>query len=192
MPNENQRTAGAPGEAMAPTRDGDVPPFLYEKGFVGILAAAASALRSDIAVGLDEVGFPAWGPGRVGIMAKLLDHPMSQVEIAKFLRISPPSAMELVKRLERDGYVRRTRDPEDGRRRVVSLTPRASRQVAQMRRRLVEGMNRIETRLADHGFTQEDIAHCKELLQAFTEVARAMAEEHRTSLAAKRRATDMG
>lgn len=161
----------APAVPLPP--EDDVPILLHEKGFAGILAKAASTLRADIACGLTQAGLPPWGPGRVGLVSKLLDGPMSQVEIARTLRISPPSAMELVKRLERDGYVERTWDEHDARRRVVSLTPSARQQIIEMRRELLRGMGRIEGRMAAQGFDQQDIDRCKALLEAFTEAAKA-------------------
>lgn len=163
-----------PAREPEPAAEADVPQFLYDRGFVGILAAAASALRADILLGLEYVGLPAWGPGRVGLISRLLDQPMSQVEIARYLNISAPSAMQLVKRLVRDGYVQRARDPKDHRRMVVRLTPTAREQVIAMRRTLVSGMERIEAALAAQGFTQEDMEGCKALLKAYAQVDRAV------------------
>ncbi len=173
MPNDYDSPGPGQFSSIPAPDDADIPPFLHERGFAGILAAAASALRAGIASSLEMVGLPPWGPGRVGLMSKLLDEPMSQVDVANFMRISPPSAMELVRRLERDGYVRRTRDPKDQRRRLVSLTEGARRQVIEMRRSLVAGMTAVEERMAAEGFSDADLERCKALLRAYTEVSRA-------------------
>ena len=164
--------ASLSSQSAAHPAETEIPPFLHDRGFAGILAAAASALRRDIARGLEAVGLPAWGPGRVGLMSKLLDQSMSQVEIAKFLRISAPSAMQLVKRMARDGYVQRARDPRDHRRMVVRLTDRGRDRTIAMRRALIAGMDGVEAELTAQGFTQADLDACKALLKAYTSADR--------------------
>lgn len=152
-----------------------VPRFQYERGLVGTVFATAAAVRDVMSVTFAELGLPPWGPGRMSVISRLLDQPMSQVEIAHALGISPPSAMELVKRLERDGYVTRTRDPEDARRLVVALTPEARDKVVAMRIALAEQVAQAEAELAEQGFDDADIQRCKAMLQAFTRVARRQA-----------------
>ena len=65
MPNEFVQPVHSLGEAGDPgvSPMGDVPQFLYDRGFVGILAAAARHLREDIAAkGLVERG---WNRSRI-------------------------------------------------------------------------------------------------------------------------------
>lgn len=147
-----------------------MPEFLYERGFMGTLYASAAVARHHMERTLECMGLPAWGPGRVGLMSKLLDGPMSQVEVARFLNISPPSAMELVKRLERDGFVTRTRDTCDARCMAVALTPDARARVVAMRFRLTDQMAVCEGELERQGFTQADIDRCKALLRMFSDL----------------------
>ena len=51
--------------------------------------------------------------------------PLSQTELASRLAIAPATAVHLVNRLERDGWVERREDPEDGRVKLVAPTPKA-------------------------------------------------------------------
>jgi DNA-binding MarR family transcriptional regulator len=47
--------------------------------------------------------------------------------LAEALRVHPSSLTGVLRRLERAGLIRRARDPEDGRRAIVSLTPKGLR-----------------------------------------------------------------
>lgn len=183
MANETGSAGRQPRDPVTAPGDEAVPAFLHEHGFAGILARAGSALRADIAAACEVVGLPAWGPGRMGLVSKLLDGPMSQVQVAKFLRISPPSAMELVKRLERDGFVKRQWDQQDARRRLVSLTPATARKVRGLRRVLAEGMQAVEAHMVRQGFTDADLQRCKALLRAYTDTTPGVREHYRAGAA---------
>lgn len=47
--------------------------------------------------------------------------------LAEALRVHPSSLTGVLRRLERAGLIRRARDPADGRRAIVSLTPKGQR-----------------------------------------------------------------
>ena len=47
---------------------------------------------------------------------------LSQTELARWARVEQPTMAQLLARMERDGIVRRTPDPHDGRSSLVSLT----------------------------------------------------------------------
>ena len=51
--------------------------------------------------------------------------PRSQKDLAAAARVEQPTMAELIKRLERDGVVKRAPNPEDGRGWLVTLTRRA-------------------------------------------------------------------
>lgn len=51
--------------------------------------------------------------------------PLSQAELADRLRIAPATAVRLVDRMERDGWVIRQSDPNDGRVKRVVMTEKA-------------------------------------------------------------------
>jgi DNA-binding MarR family transcriptional regulator len=64
----------------------------------------------------------------------LLDEkgPLGIMEIALRLRLSHPLIIRLTSALSAAGYVRLNSDPEDGRRKVVSITPAGRREVAKI------------------------------------------------------------
>lgn len=67
------------------------------------------------------------GPQR--LVVRLVAHygRPSPGELAEALRVHPSSLTGVLRRLERSGLVRRTRDPEDGRRSIVTLTSKGQR-----------------------------------------------------------------
>ncbi len=70
------------------------------------------------------------GPGKVEVLIKLADGPMTLREIARAAEIDPPAATVGVDRLEARGLVHRTPHPDDNRRKLVHLTD-AGRDAAQ-------------------------------------------------------------
>ena len=70
------------------------------------------------------------GPGKVEVLIKLADGPMTLREIARAAEIDPPAATVGVDKLEARGLVRRTAHPDDNRRKLVHLTD-AGREAAQ-------------------------------------------------------------
>ena len=71
------------------------------------------------------------GPGKVEVLIKLADGPMSLREIARAVAIDPPAATVGVDQLEARGLVHRTPHPDDNRRKLVHLTD-AGRDAAQI------------------------------------------------------------
>jgi DNA-binding MarR family transcriptional regulator len=70
------------------------------------------------------------GPGKVEVLIKLTDGPMTLREIARAAEIDPPAATVGVDQLEARGLVHRTPHPDDNRRKLVHLTD-AGRDAAQ-------------------------------------------------------------
>jgi DNA-binding MarR family transcriptional regulator len=62
------------------------------------------------------------GPGKVEVLIKLADGPMTLREIARAAEIDPPAATVGVDQLEARGLVHRTPHPDDKRRKLVHLT----------------------------------------------------------------------
>jgi DNA-binding MarR family transcriptional regulator len=62
------------------------------------------------------------GPGKVEVLIKLTDGPMTLREIASAAEIDPPAATVGVDKLEARGLVHRTPHPDDNRRKLVHLT----------------------------------------------------------------------
>ena len=70
------------------------------------------------------------GPGKVEVLIKLADGPMTLREIARAVDVDPPAATVGVDKLEARGLVHRTAHPADTRRKLVHLTD-AGREVVQ-------------------------------------------------------------
>ena len=66
-----------------------------------------------------------FGPGSTSALVTLARHDggMRLGELAEAEGIAPPTLTRIVKTLERDGYVVRTPDPDDGRAHRIALTP---------------------------------------------------------------------
>lgn len=62
------------------------------------------------------------GPGKVQVLIKLTDGPMTLREIARSAEVDPPAATVGVDKLEARGLVRRTPHPDDKRSKLVHLT----------------------------------------------------------------------
>jgi DNA-binding MarR family transcriptional regulator len=70
------------------------------------------------------------GLGKVEVLIKLADGPMTLREIARAAEVDPPAATVGVDQLEARGLVHRTAHPDDNRRKLVHLTD-AGRDAAQ-------------------------------------------------------------
>ncbi|WP_158822497.1 MarR family winged helix-turn-helix transcriptional regulator [Granulicella sp. S156] len=83
-----------------------------------------------------------------------------QRDLAAIGQIEQPAMAELLSRMERDGYIERSPDPNDGRSSLIALTDSAKRKLAPARAALAIGHQ--ET-LA--GFADEEIAMFAAFLQ---------------------------
>ncbi len=94
-------------------------------GFLQLLWDVAHELESVSKRMRSNVGVT--GPQR--LVVRLVGHygRPSPGELAEALRVHPSSLTGVLRRLERSGLVRRTRDPEDGRRAIVTLTTKGQR-----------------------------------------------------------------
>ncbi|MGA2805849.1 MAG: MarR family transcriptional regulator [Acidimicrobiales bacterium] len=70
------------------------------------------------------------GPGKVEVLIKLADGPITLRQIARAVDVDPPAATVGVDKLEARGLVHRTAHPDDNRRKLVHLTD-AGREAAQ-------------------------------------------------------------
>lgn len=94
----------------------------------------------DFVVGQDRIGAMRaaldLGPGRVGLLIRLTEGPMTLREIARALEIDPAAATLSADKLEARGLVQRTAHPDDNRRKLVHLTE-AGREAAERGRRIL-------------------------------------------------------
>ena len=98
------------------------------------------------------------GPGKVEVLIKLAEGPMTLREIARTAEIDPPAATVGVDQLEARGLVRRTAHPDDNRRKLVHLTD-AGRDAAQRGQAI---LNKPPPALTNLG--SDDLARLDEIL----------------------------
>lgn len=80
-------------------------------------------------------------PAQVMALAQLVSGPLTQSELVGRLSIRPATGVRLVDRMERDGWVTRQPDPDDGRVKLVVITKRATdiwKSVSQLGREVMD------------------------------------------------------
>lgn len=98
---------------------------------------------------------------------------MSQKDLAKFAKIEQPSMAQMLARMERDGLIRRTPDPADGRSSLVTLTELAVERLPAARQALEEGRANM---LA--GFSDDEVKSLVHLMRRLNQnLDRLIAEE---------------
>lgn len=98
---------------------------------------------------------------------------MSQKDLAKFAKIEQPSMAQMLARMERDGLIRRTPDPADGRSSLISLTEEAVSKLPAARQALEEGRERVLS-----GFSADEVQTLVQLMRRLNQnLDRMVAEE---------------
>lgn len=133
-------------------RDIDV---LSTPGHLTSLAARGFMRLSEIR--LKPLGF---GVGYLPVLIALKEGvATNQRDLARFAKIEQPSMAQMLRRMERDGLIRRTPDPKDGRSSRVALTDAAIARLPEACTVLFQGNAE-----ALDGFTAVDIAQLTNLL----------------------------
>jgi DNA-binding MarR family transcriptional regulator len=132
-----------------------VPGVLATPGHLISLAARGFARLSEAR--LKPLGF---GIGHLPVLVALhTGRAVTQRELARFARIQQPPMAQMLARMERDGLIRRTPDPADGRSTHIALTEFALARLPEAVATLFRG-----NRDAVAGFTDEEIAQLLALL----------------------------
>jgi MarR family transcriptional regulator for hemolysin len=98
--------------------------------------------------------------GQIPVLYLLKDGAsLTQKELARLVRIEQPTMAQLLSRMERDGLIRRSENPDDKRSSLVSLTPLAFEKLPLASAVLTEGNEE-----ALKGFTDREIATLSKLL----------------------------
>jgi DNA-binding MarR family transcriptional regulator len=119
------------------------------------------ASRSFARLGERRVKAFGFSAGQLPVLYLLRDGAaMSQKELAKFAKIEQPSMAQMLARMERDGLIRRTPDPRDGRSSLVSLTEAARAKLPAVREALREGSG-----AALAGFSDDEVKTLIDLMQ---------------------------
>ena len=132
--------------------DADV---LSTPGHLISLAARGFARLSEVR--LKPLGF---GVGHLPVLVALqTGRADTQRDLARFAQIQQPPMAQMLTRMERDGLIRRTPDPDDGRSSRIALTKLALARLPEAIATLFRG-----NRDAMAGFTDEEIAQFVALL----------------------------
>lgn len=128
---------------------------LSTPGHLISLAARGFARLSEAR--LKPLGF---GVGHLPVLVALRDGQAgTQRDLARFARTEQPPMAQMLARMERDGLIRRTPDPADGRSRRITLTEIAETRLPDAIAVLLRGNQEA---LAD--FTDEEAGHLVALL----------------------------
>jgi MarR family transcriptional regulator, transcriptional regulator for hemolysin len=128
---------------------------LSTPGHLISLAARGFARLSELR--LKPLGF---GVGYLPVLVVLRDgRAETQRDLAKIVRIEQPSMAQMLSRMERDGLIRRTPDPTDGRSSLISLTETAQARLPDACATLFQG-----NADALEGFTEDETAQLISLL----------------------------
>src|SRR5207253_1682999 len=84
---------------------------------------------------------------------------LSQTDLADRMRIEPPTLVGILDRMERDGWIRRSGDASDRRRKLIEPLPAAKPAWT----KIVAAAKRVRTR-ATRGMTAAQLAQLKKLL----------------------------
>src|ERR671934_2182543 len=118
-----------------------------------LLLEAHRSLGGELLEGLSERGYPDVRPGHAALFMNIDRRTGTRLtELARRARMTKQGMMLLVDDLESRGYVRRVPDPEDARAKVVRLTAKGRRYVAEVRRTVaaVEARARRDLRERRH------------------------------------------
>src|SRR3954452_13981679 len=88
-----------------------------------------------------------------------LEGKLSQTDLADRMRIEPPTLVGIIDRMERDGWIRRSSDTTDRRRKLIEALPAAKPAWT----KIIAAAKRVRSR-ATRGMTATQIAQLKKLL----------------------------
>lgn len=122
---------------------------LSTPGHLISLAARGFARLSEAR--LKPLGF---GVGHLPVLVALRNgHPSTQRDLARFAKVEQPPMAQMLARMERDGLIARTTDPEDGRSSRITLTDMAEARLPEAIAVLHQG-----NREALEGFSEDEAA----------------------------------
>lgn len=124
-----------------------------ETDLARLLLEGHRVLAAELMRSLVERGYPDARPGHAAVFMNIDRRSGSRLtELAHRARMTKQGMMLLVDDLEARGYVRRVGDPEDGRAKMVRLTARGRRYVAEARRAVQAVEGRARRRLGDRRY----------------------------------------
>jgi DNA-binding MarR family transcriptional regulator len=120
---------------------------------VRLLLEGHRALATELLSSLEERGYPDARPAHAALFMNIDRRSGTRLtELARRARITKQGMMLIVDDLENRGYVRRVPDAEDARAKVVRLTARGRRYVAEARRAVAALEARARRELGDRRY----------------------------------------
>lgn len=133
---------------------------LSTPGHLISLAARGFARLSETR--LKPLGF---GVGQLPVLVALQNgNASTQRDLARFARVEQPPMAQMLARMERDGLIKRTRDPADGRSSRIVLTKAAQERMPEATATLFQG-----NREALMGFTDAEAVQLVDMLERLIE-----------------------
>lgn len=118
-----------------------------------LLLEASRQVGADLVAELQERGFDDARPGHAVVALHIDRRSGTRVgDLAARAGMTKQGMLLLVDDLEARGYVRRVADPDDARARIVRLTARGRRYIAEFRRSLAAVEGRVRRDLGDARF----------------------------------------
>ncbi len=126
---------------------------MAEPDLARLLLEASRALGTEIVATLEERGYPDARPGHAAVFMHIDRRSGTRLtDLARRARMTKQGMMLVVDDLEQRGYVRRVPDSEDARAKVVRLTARGRRFVAEARRVVAGVEARARRELGDRRY----------------------------------------
>ncbi|MFB3737999.1 MAG: MarR family winged helix-turn-helix transcriptional regulator [Candidatus Velamenicoccus archaeovorus] len=126
---------------------------MADPDLVRLLLEAHRALGAELVAGMEERGYPEARPAHAAVFMHIDRRSGTRLtELARRAGMTKQGMMLIVDRLEDDGLVRRVPDPEDARAKIVRLTARGRRFVAEARREMAALEGRARRELGDRRY----------------------------------------
>ncbi len=119
-----------------------------------LLRVPWEAVQEHMLARLHAEGFADFDPSYLTVFRYPSPHGERPSELAARRRVSKQALNHLLGQLEQRGYLEREPDPEDGRSKRISLTPRGAKAVVIIRQAVTEMENRWATQLGPERFDQ--------------------------------------
>src|ERR1700761_8163029 len=100
-------------------------PSAVRRDFGVLLNLAFGAFKSALHEAMARAGFDDVGPSFGYVFRLLADEPRNLRDVAEALGMTAPGALKIVNDMVAKGYVERLEHAEDGRQKLLGLTPRA-------------------------------------------------------------------
>lgn len=120
----------------------------------GLLGEVREAVGGEVQAGLCGEGFSELRPGHGCVFSYLDEEGSRLTDLAERSGLTKQSVGEAVADLERHGYVERVPDPQDGRAKIIRLTPHGVAAIAAAQRRFAEIERRFAAALGEARYAE--------------------------------------